>query len=374
MSMPRRVSTDEDRFCPHCWETGSVSETTGRLLGLLSLLQARPRWSGRQLSERLGVTIRTVRRDVDRLRQLGYPIEADAGPAGGYRLGAGGAAMPPLMLDRDEAVAVAVSLRSTATESIDGGDEAASRALGKLEQLLPTPARRQIATIASMTDRLGADPAPVSADVLVTITRACRDAERLRTRYRDSDGRESERTLDPYRVVTTARRWYLVARDRGRAAWRTFRIDRMSDVVATGHRVDIVDPPDPVAFVQAAITTAPYRYRARIEIAAPVAEIAALIPPTVGILEPVDDETTILTTGADNVDVLAFHLVSLGFPFRVLEGDALRTRLREIADTINRGFRAPLPESKPSGAAKTSGAATPGSMSAGRRRPGRSPR
>jgi predicted DNA-binding transcriptional regulator YafY len=317
-----------------------VSETTGRLLGLLSLLQGRPQWSGPQLSERLGVTVRTVRRDVDRLRQLGYPIEADAGAAGGYRLGAGGAAMPPLMLDRDEAVAVAVCLRSTATESIAGGGEAAIRALGKLEQLLPSSVRRQVTTVASMTARLGADPAPVPPDVLVTITRACRDAERLRVRYRDSDGRESDRTLDPYRVVTTARRWYLVARDRDRNAWRTFRIDRMSDVVATGHRVEIVDPPDPVAFVQTAITTAPYRYWTRIEIDAPLADVSALVPPTVGSLEPADERTTILTTGADNLDLLVFHIVSLGFPFHVIEGDALRTRLREIADLIIRVFDA----------------------------------
>ena len=317
-----------------------VSATTGRLLGLLSLLQNRPQWSGRQLSARLGVTVRTVRRDVDRLRQLGYPIEADVGATGGYRLGAGGAAMPPLMLDRDEAVAVAVCLRSTATESVAGGGEAARRALGKLEQLLPSAVRRQVTTVATMTARLDADPAPVPPDVLVAITRACRDAERLRLRYRDSNDRESDRTVDPYRVVTTARRWYLVARDRDRDAWRTFRIDRMSDVVATGHRVEIIDPPDPVAFVQAAITTAPYRYRTRIEIAAPIADVSALVPPTVGSLEPVDERTTILTTGADNLDLLIFHIVSLGFPFRVLEGDPLRTRLREIADLLNRVFRA----------------------------------
>jgi predicted DNA-binding transcriptional regulator YafY len=349
------VRPNEDRFGPRSEQTGDVSETTGRLLGLLSLLQGRPQWSGRQLSEQLGVTVRTVRRDVDRLRQLGYPIEADPGAAGGYRLGAGGAAMPPLMLDRDEAVAVAVSLRSTATESIAGGGDAARRALGKLEQLLPSSVRREVSTVASMTSRLDAEPAPVPPDVLVTVTRACRDAERLRVRYRDSDGRESDRTIDPYRVVATARRWYLVARDRDRDAWRTFRIDRMSEVVATGHRVEIADPPDPVPFVQAAITTAPYRYRTRVEIAAPLAEVSALVPPTVGSLEPVDERTTILTTGADNLDLLIFHIVSLGFPFRVLEGDALRTRLREIADLINRVFR-------------------PGSTTSGRRRSGRSPR
>jgi predicted DNA-binding transcriptional regulator YafY len=335
MSMRRTVRLNEDRSRPRSDQNEIVPATTARLLGVLSLLQARPHWSGPELADRLGVTVRTVRRDVERLRHLGYPIEAEAGVAGGYRLGAGGAAMPPLMLDRDEAVAVAVCLRSTATESIAGGGEAAIRALGKLEQLLPSVVRRQVGTIASMTARLDAAPEPIPPDVLVTITRACRDAERLRVRYRDRGGRESERTIDPYRVVATARRWYLVARDRDRAGWRTLRIDRMTDVVATGHRVEIVDPPDPVAFVQAAITTAPYRHQARIELAAPIADVAAVVPATVGALEPVDDSTTILTTGADDVDVLAFHLVSLGFPFRVLESDALRARLQEIADLIN---------------------------------------
>ena len=189
------------------------------------------------------------------------------------------------MLDRDEAVAVAVCLRSTATESIAGGGEAAIRALGKLEQLLPPTLRRQVGTIGSMTDpprRAAADP--VDPDVLVTITRACRDSERLRVALpRSARGSETERTLDPHRVVSTARRWYLVARDRDRDDWRTFRVDRMASVEPTGHRVELVDPPDPVAFVQAAITTEPYRERARVELAAPLAVVAELVPPTVGV-------------------------------------------------------------------------------------------
>ena len=194
---------------------------TGRLLALLSLLQARPHWPGPELADRLDVTIRTVRRDVERLRRLGYPVLADIGTTGGYRLGAGGRAMPPLMLDRDEALAVAVCLRSTATESIAGGGEAAIRALAKLEQLLPSTLRRQVGAISTMTARLGGGSTPVDPEVLVTLTRACRDGERLRARYRDQRGRETDRRLDPHRLVTTARRWYLVARDVDRDAWRT---------------------------------------------------------------------------------------------------------------------------------------------------------
>ena len=314
-----------------------MSATAARLLGVLSLLQARPQWSGPELADRLGVTVRTVRRDVDRLRQLGYPIDAAAGVAGGYRLGAGGAAMPPLMLDRDEAVAVAVCLRSTATESIAGGGEAAIRALGKLEQLLPSTVRRQVATIAAMTTRLGAAPAPVAPDVLVTLTRACRDGERLRVRYRDSEGRESERTLDPYRVVTTARRWYLVARDRDRAAWRTLRIDRMSDVqpTGTGSSSSIRRTPSPSSRPRSPPRRTVIR-RARARRTGRRGRRAGAAnrrPPRAG-RRAHDDPTT----GADDVGLLAFHIVSLGVPFRVLESDALRERLREIADVINRGF------------------------------------
>ncbi|MGI8764104.1 MAG: helix-turn-helix transcriptional regulator [Ilumatobacteraceae bacterium] len=311
-----------------------MAETTARLLGVLSLLQSRPCWTGPELADRFGVTVRTIRRDVDRLRQLGYPIEAGTGLAGGYRLGTGGRAMPPLMLDRDEAVAVAVCLRSTATESLDGGGEAAIRALGKLEQLLPPTLRRQVGTIGSMTERLGTAIAAVSPELLVVITRACRDTERLKVRYSDAGGRESERTLDPYRVVSTARRWYLVAWDRGRQAWRTFRIDRLTDVVCTGHRVELVDPPDPVAFVQSAITTSPYRHQARIELHAPLDQLSAAVPPTVGLLESIDEHTTLLTTGSEHLDSLAFHVLSLDVGFRVREPELLRQRIGDLAQRM----------------------------------------
>ena len=308
--------------------------TTGRLLEVLSLLQARPRWSGPELAGRLGVTVRTVRRDIDRLRGLGYPVLADTGSTGGYRLGTGGRSMPPLMLDRDEAVAVAVCLRSAATDTLAGGGEAAVRALGKLELLLPPTLRRHVGTIGTMTARLGGAGNPVSPDVLVAITRACRDSERLQVRYRDGHGRITERTIDPFRVVSTARRWYLVARDRDRADWRTFRVDRIDALHATGHRVPIEDPPDPVAFVQASITTSPYRHHARVELAAPLAELAERVPPTAGVLEPVDDDTTLLTTGADDLDLLAFHLLSLGVDFHVLETEDVRRHLAAAAERL----------------------------------------
>ena len=286
--------------------------TTGRLLAVLSLLQARPQWTGPELADRLGVTVRTVRRDVERLRRPRVPGRRRHGVTGGYHLGAGGRAMPPLMLDRDEAVAVAVCLRSTATDSIAGGGEAAIRALGKLEQLLPPTLRRQVGTIGSMTApprrrrRRRCRPTCWS-----TITRACRDSERLRVRYRDARGRESDRTLDPHRVVSTARRWYLVAHDRDRDEWRTFRVDRFVDVGRPVTGSTIVDPPDPVAFVQAAITTAPYRHRAvRRARGADRRAGRRSCRRRVGVLEPIDDRRTLLTTGADDLDLLAFHLLA----------------------------------------------------------------
>jgi predicted DNA-binding transcriptional regulator YafY len=303
---------------------------TGRLLALLSLLQGRAQWSGPELAGRLGVTVRTVRRDVERLRRLGYPVATAIGTTGGYHLGAGGRAMPPLMLDRDEALAVAVCLRSTATESIAGGGEAAVRALAKLEQLLPSTLRRPVGAIGAMTARLGAGGSPVDPELLVTLTRACRDGERLRARYRDQRGHETERRLDPHRLVTTARRWYLVARDVDRAAWRTLRVDRFVDVEATGHRVVIEDPPDPVALVQAAISTTAYRHQARVELAAPLAAVEPRVPPTTGILEPIDDQRTMLTTGGDDLDLIVFHLLTLGVDFVVHEPPALRDHITAV--------------------------------------------
>jgi predicted DNA-binding transcriptional regulator YafY len=312
---------------------------TGRLLALLSLLQARPQWSGPALAERLGVTVRTVRRDVERLRRLGYPVLAAIGTTGGYRLGSGGAAMPPLMLDRDEALAVAVCLRSTATESIAGGGEAAIRALAKLEQLLPAVLRRQVGAISTMTARLGGGSSPVDPEVLVTLTRACRDGERLRARYRDQRGRETDRRLDPHRLVMTARRWYLVARDVDRDAWRTLRVDRLLGVEATGHRVVIEDPPDPVALVQSAISTTAYRHQARVELAAPLADVEARVPPTTGILEALDAERTMLTTGGDDLDLIVFHLLALDVDFVVHEPPALRAHIERVRHRLARAVR-----------------------------------
>ena len=311
-----------------------MTETIGRLLAMLSALQTQPGITGPQLADRFGVTARTVRRDVERLRGLGYAVESAAGAAGGYRLGWGGSAVPPLIVDPEEAVAIAVCLRAGAHDSVAGISEAASRALTRIEQMLPARLRPQVAAVSAATLRLPAAGEAVDGDVLVTVSRACRECEVLQITYENAQGATSERRLEPYRVVNAGRRWYLVARDRRKAQWRTFRLDRIGAAALTGHRFTRADPPDAAAFVGEAITTAPYRYRVRVEIGASLDRVAERVPPTVGVLEAVDAETTLLTIGSDDLDWVAFHVGLLGLPVRVREPEALRERLVELATRL----------------------------------------
>ncbi|MDX5574184.1 YafY family protein, partial [Streptomyces sp. ID01-9D] len=212
-------------------------ETSARLLRLLSLLQAHRDWSGADLADRLGVTPRTVRRDVDKLRELGYPVNASRGTGGGYQLGAG-AELPPLLLDDEEAVAVAVGLRTAAGHGIEGIGESSVRALAKLEQVLPNRLRRRVGALGAFTVPMlhGPEASAVDPGVLTELAGACRDAERLRFAYRTHDGEDSRRTVEPHRLVCTERRWYLVAWDLERADWRTFRVDRITPTPPHGPR------------------------------------------------------------------------------------------------------------------------------------------
>ncbi|MFD2122830.1 helix-turn-helix transcriptional regulator [Streptomyces cirratus] len=214
-----------------------MNDTPGRLLTLLSSLLQTPReWPGSELAERLGVSARTIRRDIERLRELGYPVEATLGAEGGYRLVAG-AAMPPLLLDDEEAVAIAVGLRAGAGHAIEGVDEASVRALAKLEQVLPARLRRRVGALQSATVAVArGDGASVDPRTLTTMAAAVAGPERLRFAYRARDGAESRRLVEPYRLVSTGSRWYLVAYDLERDDWRTFRVDRVSEPFATGAR------------------------------------------------------------------------------------------------------------------------------------------
>jgi predicted DNA-binding transcriptional regulator YafY len=316
-----------------------VIETTERLLAVLAALQSRPVWTGPELATRLDVTVRTVRRDIDRLRRLGYAIDSDLGPVGGYRLGFGGTALPPLMIDADEAVAVAISLRA-AGDSVTGIGAAAARVLSTLEQMVPAGVRQQVAAIEAATLRLTDGGAAVDPAVLVAVSHASRERDVLRIAYTDGRGRRGDRSVEPFRAVHTGRRWYLVARDQAAArradddGWRTFRLDRISAVTTTGHRFERIDPPDPALLVQRAISTAPYAHQARVEVLAPIARVSALVPSTTGVLEETDGGTTILTTGADDLDLIVLHLAHLDLPFRVIEPGALRERLLVMAERL----------------------------------------
>jgi predicted DNA-binding transcriptional regulator YafY len=307
-----------------------VSAASGRLLRLLGLLQSRPDWPGAELAATLGVTARTLRRDVQKLRDLEYPVHSVPGVAGGYRLGRGGA-LPPLLLDDEEAVAVVLSLRSAASHAVTGSAEASVRALAKLDQVLPSRLRSRIAALKHATVALTGPVPTVDPSVLTMLGTACRERQRIRLRYVARDSAASERTIEPYRLVSAGYRWYLVAFDAGRQDWRTFRVDRICEPQVLGGRFAPRDAPDAAAFVAAAVTTAPYRYQAKVLVRAAAGALAERVSPTSGILQPAGPEACLLTTGADSLDAIVLHLASLGAEFTVLEPPELTERVRETA-------------------------------------------
>jgi predicted DNA-binding transcriptional regulator YafY len=312
----------------------AVLETSARLLRLLSLLQARPAWTAPQLAERLAVTERTVRRDVARLRDLGYPVDAEPGPHGGYRLGRGGA-LPPLLLDDDEAVAVAVGLRAAADGSVVGLDDATVSALAKLAQVLPAWLATRVAAVHGATTELrGRDPDRVDADLLVSLAQACRGGERLRLAYADRQGRASERLADPLRLVRAGPRWYLVARDLGRDAWRTFRVDRVASVRGTGQPADVSDPPDAVDLVARGMAVAPYAVVARVRIDLPAAAALEVVPRTVGVHTPDGDAATVVEIGGSDAAGLARYLAGLAVPVTVLDPPDVAVAVRARAAAL----------------------------------------
>jgi len=312
-----------------------VLDASARLLRLLSLLPSRPEWTGPELAGRLDVTVRTLRRDVAKLRDLGYPVRAAPGIAGGYRLGAG-TKLPPLPLDDEEAVAIALSLRTATSSTATGIAETALRALAKLEGILPQRLHARTAAVKLATVPLPTQTATVDPDILVAIAEACQGQQRVGFAYQRHDGTAGARTVEPHRLVHTGRRWYLVARDRERDDWRTFRVDRISELRTTGIRFTPHDPPDAAAFVADAITTAPYRFQARIKVSAPAHFVAAQVPATTGVVEAIDDNSCLLTTGADSLRYLAMQLTGLGPDFEVLEPPQLVDELRTMADRLTR--------------------------------------
>jgi predicted DNA-binding transcriptional regulator YafY len=317
-----------------------MSETSSRLLELLSLLQGRRDWPGDELAVRLEVSGRTIRRDVERLRGLGYPVESITGPAGGYRLRAG-TAMPPLLLDDDEAIAIAVGLRTAARTSVTGIEETAVRALVKLEQVLPAHLRRRVAALGSATFTLAPGGPTVDPQYLTVIAAACRDSERLRFDYRRRDGTESRRDVEPHSLLNHGRRWYLVAWDRGRDGWRTFRIDRLAKPAPSGSRFTPRKLParDAAAFVEQSISSAPNRFEVVVTLHAPAQEIAGRVPPHWGSIEPIDARTCEYRTGDDDLRWLALRVAMLGVDFELRESPELVEELRALASRLSRAAR-----------------------------------
>ncbi|MEA2348573.1 MAG: hypothetical protein QOG62_2360 [Thermoleophilaceae bacterium] len=312
-----------------------MTQTSSRLLELLSLLQARRDWTGRELAERLDVSGRTVRRDIERLRDLGYPVASVPGPAGRYSLHAG-TAMPPLLLDDEEAIAIAVGLRTAAGASVSGIEDASLRALVKLEQVLPKHLGRRVRALGSATVTLPTSGPTVDPQHLTVIASACRDLECLRFAYTARDGAQTRRLVEPHSLVNRGRRWYLVAWDTGREDWRTFRLDRLSRPLASGPRFQPKELParDAAAYVEGSITAAPSRFEARVILHCSAEELSSRISPWWGTLEPVDERTCALVTGDDDLHWLAVRIGMLGVAFEVHDPPELVAHLRELSGRL----------------------------------------
>ena len=309
-------------------------ETSARLLRLLSLLQMHRDWTGTQLADELDITPRTVRRDVGKLRSLGYPVNAAPGVAGGYRLGAG-SELPPLLLDDDEAVAVAVGLRTAASgSSVAGIEESSLRALAKLDQVLPPALRRRVGAVHAYTVPVpGFGPEEVDAEALSTIAGACRDRLELRFGYGTHDGTRSRRVVEPHRMAHLYGRWYLVAWDQTREDWRTFRVDRITSRLALGRRCPRREPPDAdlAAYVLRQVSATRGRYRARVRLHASKASVQPKVPAHFGTLTEIDDECCLLEVGAGWMGGLAVHVASIGVGFTVLEPPEFAEEVRTLA-------------------------------------------
>lgn len=304
--------------------------TAARLLRLLSLLQSGPDHSGPELAARTGVTVRTVRRDVERLRDLGYPVESVPGAAGGYRLGPGGR-MPPLLLDDEEAVAVAVGLRTAAQGSVTGIEEASLRALAKLDNVLPARLRPRMRALQAATVTVSDQDAPtVDHESLAVVASACRSCERLRFAYMKHEGGVGRRRVEPQRLVSWWQRWYLVAWDLDRDDWRTFRLDRLREPRPTGQRFPPrEDPEGGVAlYLQCRLGTHMWPLRARVRVYAPADEIAVY---GMGMVEPLDEHTCLWSVGGESVTVLAPWLGSLEADFEVLDPPELVEQVALLA-------------------------------------------
>jgi predicted DNA-binding transcriptional regulator YafY len=307
--------------------------TSGRLLRLLSLLQTPRDWTGAELARRLEVSARTIRNDVERLRALGYPVHATRGSVGGYRLEAG-SSLPPLLLEDDEAVAVAIGLRTATGGAVTGIEETSLRALAKLEQVLPPRLRRQVSTLQRVTVHVRRRAvSTVDPSTLTELARLAREHFTLRFDYADRRQTASQRRVEPYRIVNAGQRWYLVAWDLDRADWRTFRIDRMREGMSAGPRF----APRPLsdaeveALVSRGVPVEARVHQARVVVRAPAAALAERFGPWLGRITAIDESSSLVETGGDNLEMLAAYLGLLGADFAVEEPPELVAAVRAIA-------------------------------------------
>lgn len=311
-----------------------MAATSTRTLRLLSLLQTHKYWPGDELADRLGVSARTLRRDVERLRDLGYPVEAQRGVDGGYQL-APGAALPPLMIDDDEAVALVVGMQAAVHGSVDGIAESAVRVLAKVIHVMPPRLRKRVDALRAMTVPATWGPggqSPMDSGVLTTLALACRDSERLRFGYTAADGRGSERHTEPHRLVALGRRWYLVAYDLDRHDWRSFRVDRISAPSTDGSRFRPRELPaaDAADFVRSGVELAPRPYAIEVVVSAPADPVRERIGRW-SVVEAIDEHSCRVRMSGDSLEWPIMGLGMLDADFTVVEPEILRDRLRELA-------------------------------------------
>jgi predicted DNA-binding transcriptional regulator YafY len=307
-----------------------------RLLRLLTMLSARAFWRSDELAERLEVDERTIRRDINRLRDLGYLVDATPGRHGGYTLGRG-RRLPPLVFDDEEAIALVLGLRAMAGGGTSNEVGPALTALTKLDQVLPTGVRERVEAVRSVTTAVRRRDLPwVDVETLTAIALHCRRTERLRFTYTDAGERITRRLVEPYRVVHTDSSWYLVAFDTERDDWRTFRVDRIDELSSTGQRfAPHPEPPDAATQVAEGIALRAYDTQARVRLHAPYDAAIRMIPRTIAVLEPESDATTIADIGGDP-DWIARYLAGLDCGFDVITPNELRTELRRLARHLHR--------------------------------------
>ncbi len=311
--------------------------TSARLLRLASLLQSRRHWPGADLSAELGVDARTVRRDVDRLRELGYPVEASSGVGGGYALGRG-ADLPPLVLDDEEAVALAIALRA-ASASVGGIEATSLRLMGKLDQLMPTRLRRRATALHAVTLSLRSGMPLVDAGLLSELATACRDARALRFHYRNHAGESGARHVQPTRLANYGRRWYLIAWDAGRDDWRSFRVDRIESAPTPGETFTPRPvPPDVAERLERGIAYAPFACRVTLRLPGTVAALQAVLPVWCGVLEPDTATHSLLRVGADSPESLLAQVLMVGQDMELVEGEQMIPALRMVLSRMGKLF------------------------------------